>query len=116
MSEIMNQETISSLSREIGEENIPVLLDIFLGELENYQATLSESEGPEQLELLKEISHALKSSAASFGADRLCAMAIDIDTRGKQGLLLNTKQEKQNLIKQLRETYTSYMSLVEHES
>ncbi|ASA56681.1 phosphorelay protein LuxU [Vibrio gazogenes] len=116
MSEIMNQATISSLSREIGEDNIPVLLDIFLGELENYQATLSESAEQEQLELLKEISHALKSSAASFGADRLCDMAIDIDTRGKQGLLLNTKQEKQNLIKQLRETYTSYMTLVQHES
>lgn len=112
----MNQETISSLGREIGEENIPVLLDIFLGELENYQATLLESDGSSQLELLKEISHALKSSAASFGADRLCAMAMDIDARGKEGRLVDTAQETQTLVKLLRETFTSYMTLVQPES
>lgn len=69
---ILNQQKIDELSMEIGSDNVPVLLDIFLGEMDTYIDNLSQLEGSEQLVYLKEISHALKSSAASFGADSLC--------------------------------------------
>ncbi|WP_200796951.1 quorum-sensing phosphorelay protein LuxU [Vibrio quintilis] len=108
MMDLINQEKIATLAKEIGPENVPVLLDIFLGELTSYQATLLEADTEARLEHLKEISHALKSSAASFGADRLCALAIDIDMRGKQQQLEDIAQETEALVELLRLTHESY--------
>ncbi|NMT19542.1 Hpt domain-containing protein, partial [Vibrio parahaemolyticus] len=49
---------------EIGSDNVPVLFDIFLGEMDTYIENLSQLQGAERLAYSKEISHALKSSAA----------------------------------------------------
>ncbi|MDW1810739.1 Hpt domain-containing protein, partial [Vibrio sp. Vb2362] len=72
---VLNQQKIDELSMEIGSDNVPVLFDIFLGEMDTYIENLSQLQGAERLAYSKEISHALKSSAASFGADRLCELA-----------------------------------------
>ena len=82
--ELLNPQKMAQLSREIGAENIPILLDIFLNELHTYQVTLELYQGQERLDYLLEISHALKSSAASFAADKLCSVAEKIDAYGKQ--------------------------------
>ena len=34
--EVLNQQKIDELSDEIGSENVPILLDIFLGEMNSY--------------------------------------------------------------------------------
>ena len=67
--EIINQKQVDRLAAEIGKENVPVLLEIFLNEIAGYESTLLSLEGQEQHAYLTEVSHALKSSAASFGAD-----------------------------------------------
>lgn len=64
---VLNQQKIDELSMEIGSDNVPVLFDIFLGEMDTYIENLSQLQGAERLAYSKEISHALKSSAASFG-------------------------------------------------
>jgi two-component system phosphorelay protein LuxU len=118
MTVIINQEKISALATEVGEENIPVLLDIFLNELSSYIDMLSDQGVQIQIrtEQLKEICHALKSSAASFGADRLCALAIELDSRGKSGLLTAGEQDIQDLVHLIDITYTSYSTMMERSS
>ncbi|MEF1291925.1 Hpt domain-containing protein, partial [Vibrio sp. M260118] len=46
--DILDQSKIDRLASEIGEENVPVLLEIFLGELKMYIDQLSQLEGSEQ--------------------------------------------------------------------
>ncbi|MGY0613887.1 quorum-sensing phosphorelay protein LuxU [Vibrio sp. FJH11] len=105
---MLNQQKIEQLSQEIGSENVPVLLDIFLGEIHTYIEHLQKYEGEEQLTYLKDISHALKSSAASFGADRLCELAISIDKKAKVCDLAVNGEEATTMIDVLRDTQEVY--------
>ncbi len=105
---ILNQEKIAELSKEIGSDNVPVLLDIFLGELETYMNNLQNYSGEVQLSYLKEISHALKSSAASFGADRLCKLANSIDKKAKNNQLTQDGDEVATMVDLLGDTSDVY--------
>ena len=68
---VLNQQKVDELAGEIGQENVPVLLEIFLGELKGYYEHLEINKASDTSKYLADISHALKSSAASFGADSL---------------------------------------------
>lgn len=109
--EILDQSKIDRLASEIGEENVPILLDIFLGELNMYIDKLSQLEGSEQDLYLKEISHALKSSAASFGAEALRAYSVEVDSVAKSGVELNSAEHKQNMLSLLSQTQQRYQTL-----
>lgn len=111
--DILNQEKIELLGREIGPENIPMLLDIFVGELLSYAETLTVCSEDECVSQLSEISHALKSSAASFGADRLCALAIEIDTQVKAGKQVGEPEQLQLFIDLLNLTRVAYQNLID---
>ena len=66
--------------QEVGDENVPFLFGIFCDELDDFISTLTTH--PE-IEKVREISHCLKSSAGSFGADKLASMAINIEEKAK---------------------------------
>ena len=108
---IMNQEKIDHLADEIGKENVPVLLEIFLGELKMYIDNLGD-DGVDNPSYLKEISHALKSSAASFGAEALCQLAIEMDARAKTGELLDKESDVETMVVLLKDTQEQYQRLV----
>ncbi|SDH78088.1 two-component system, phosphorelay protein LuxU [Vibrio xiamenensis] len=110
--EVLNQEKIDRLSGEIGAENVPVLLDIFLGELNTYLDSLSSNETPNKGQYLREISHALKSSAASFGAERLCAYASEVDAAAKAGKPHIESTYVVPMIELLETTKSRYQQLV----
>ncbi|MCL9782611.1 Hpt domain-containing protein [Vibrio sp. S4M6] len=110
--EVLNQKKIDRLAAEVGEENVPVLLEIFLGELDGYISHLASNSTGDIVEYLKEISHALKSSAASFGADALCNIAITIDAKAKAGQPINEKQDTDDMLDWLQQTYQRYSELV----
>ncbi|MCF8779107.1 Hpt domain-containing protein [Vibrio sp. IRLE0018] len=108
--ELLNQKKIASLSEEIGQENVPMLLEIFLGELESYLKVLCDATYSDKLSYLKEISHALKSSAASFGADSLCAYAVEIDARAKQNDDFEEMVDVVAMIDHLHNTRHAYLA------
>jgi len=110
--DVLNQSKIDKLAKEIGQENVPLLLQIFLGELVTYKQSLISDELPDKAQYLKEISHALKSSAASFGADKLCAKALDIDTKIKQGEAIDENEESASMIEILDQTHGHYLQLI----
>ncbi|KOO08640.1 quorum-sensing phosphorelay protein LuxU [Vibrio hepatarius] len=109
--EVLNQSKIDRLANEIGQENVPVLLEIFLGELAQYIETLSQEESFDVARYLKEISHALKSSAASFGAESLCAYAIEIDAAAKSGGEFDTDSIRSKMLTLLGETKQRYQQI-----
>lgn len=108
--DILNQQKIDTLSAEIGRDNVPLLLDIFLGEMGTYIENLQSCSGEAQLDYLTEISHALKSSAASFGADRLCKLAVSIDKKAKNDQLSEGGEDVSRMIDVLRDTRDVYRS------
>lgn len=108
----LNLSKIDDLCNEIGRDNLPVLLDIFLSELDGYETVLSGSLDELQSPLT-EISHALKSSAASFGADNLCELARELDARAKAGERINTDECREPILDSIRETIREYHSLKE---
>jgi two-component system phosphorelay protein LuxU len=110
--DVLNQSKIEKLAREIGEENVPMLLEIFLCELVAYQQSLTGDEVTDKTQYLKDISHALKSSAASFGADRLCAKAVNLDAKAKLGEKFDEAVETANMIDILNQTHGYYQQLI----
>ncbi len=110
--DLLNQSKIDRLAGEIGEENVPLLLDIFLGELAQYIEKLSDEELPNMNSYLAEICHALKSSAASFGAEALCAFAIEVDAIAKVGDITDLESTRQKMIALLKETQQRYQKLI----
>jgi two-component system phosphorelay protein LuxU len=110
--DILNQEKIELLGKEIGAENIPMLLEIFVGELVSYSETLTNCSIDQRSDQLSEISHALKSSAASFGADQLCALAIDVDSQVKAGKTVGDDEQLQTFVHLLNQTCTVYQQLI----
>lgn len=109
--ELLNQSKIDRLSSEVGQENVATLLNIFLGELDDYINHLSTEASDDIHEYLKHISHALKSSAASFGADALCGTATAIDSKAKTGVVLDQSVDGQELLAVLQTTYRRYQEL-----
>ncbi|NPD08370.1 Hpt domain-containing protein [Vibrio ostreicida] len=106
--DVLNQTQIDRLAKEIGAENVPVLLKIFLGELSEYSEKLRNDESLDRDHYLKEISHALKSSAASFGAERLRAYSVEIDAFAKSGQVLNVTEMSDKMIVILDQTRERY--------
>lgn len=82
MTSTVNNETIQRLTLEVGEDTVLMLFDVFSCELKDYYKQLSESPSISQV---REISHAIKSSAASFGADELAEFARECEYRIKLG-------------------------------
>jgi|GEM_PF-736945 len=115
MKKIINTEKIDELSRDIGEENLPMLFHIFIGELIDYAEALVENrlEKDAAEEQLKSISHSLKSSAASFGAERLCDFATSLDASYKTGETINTPENRQTMISYLKSTREEYVKLTQ---
>ncbi|MGF1683800.1 Hpt domain-containing protein [Photobacterium minamisatsumaniensis] len=78
----INAETIRRMADEVGHDTLTLLLTVFSDELDQYFCQLSDQPSVGQV---REISHAIKSSAASFGADELALMAQECESRVKQG-------------------------------
>ncbi|WP_297482349.1 Hpt domain-containing protein [uncultured Photobacterium sp.] len=78
----INLETLKKLADEVGADTVVILLNVFSNELEQYCQKLSSQPSINQI---GDISHAIKSSAASFGADDLALMAQECEYRVRQG-------------------------------
>jgi two-component system phosphorelay protein LuxU len=87
-------------------------LEIFLGELTQYIAELSDPAVADVAAYLAEISHALKSSAASFGAEALCAYSIEVDAMAKSGNAMELDLVQPKMVSLLSETKQRYQQLM----
>ncbi|WP_394239999.1 Hpt domain-containing protein [Vibrio astriarenae] len=109
--QIMNRVKIDELGAQIGTGNLVPLFEIFTGELAQYQELLKNCDSGMVSKELGEICHALKSSAASFGADALCEHAIQVDGEFKAGNDLSKGEwvaDTLELLVQTHEAYTQF--------
>ncbi|BAX53660.1 TPA: Hpt domain-containing protein [Photobacterium damselae] len=78
----VNVETVKRLADEVGEDTVSLLFNVFSDELEQYLVKLLAEPSVSDI---GEISHSIKSSAASFGADDLALLAQECESRVRQG-------------------------------
>lgn len=109
---IINRVAIDELGEQIGQENLTPLFEIFTKELADYQQILSQCEANEISKQLAEICHALKSSAASFGADTLCEHAREMDRLYKLGTDLSLGDYVEQTNAMLAETKHAYIDYI----
>ncbi len=108
MRQYINQETVNQLIQEVGGENASFLFGIFCDELLEFTSSFSiESE----VARIKEISHCLKSSAGSFGADKLAMFAVEIEEKAKAEQLDWVKRNITEFINIARKTEVIYRQL-----
>lgn len=118
--EYLNKEHILLLTKEVGVETTPILLTMFTEELSDYQQILSlyiDNDAAYKEEILidslKKISHELKSSASSFGADKLFLLASKIDERAKSNQLSDGKEEQLEMLDTINETLQYYLNFLQ---
>ena len=105
---MVNNETIHRLTIDVGKETALLLLGVFSDELQEYLQQLKDL--PTILHI-KEKSHAIKSSAASFGADELADFACECENRVKMGQDLWVMDQFPRLLDILRKTAMTYQEL-----
>ncbi|WP_028022805.1 Hpt domain-containing protein [Enterovibrio calviensis] len=108
MASIVNHETLRRLAVEVGEETVSSLLVVFSDELSRYSDELSETPSVMQV---REISHAIKSSAASFGADELAELARECESRVKLGQESWVHEQLPRLTSMIEGTASQYKAL-----
>ena len=105
---MVNNETIQRLTIDVGKETALLLLGVFSEELNDYFQQLSDL--PTILHI-REKSHAIKSSAASFGADELAEFACECENRVKMGQDLWVMEQFPRFLGILQETAMKYHDL-----
>ncbi|GAB7219627.1 Hpt domain-containing protein [Vibrio comitans] len=102
---LLQNDKITSLRAQVGEEAMPALLDIFKQELQQY---IGQIEGvavsEESREMIARTCHAIKGSAPSFGATLLAEKATQMDAFYKQQQLHDFDSQCFELISLLRRT------------
>ncbi|PKF49435.1 Hpt domain-containing protein [Enterovibrio nigricans] len=108
MASTVNHETLRRLAVEVGEETVSSLLIVFSDELSRYSDQLTDAPSPLKV---REISHAIKSSAASFGADELAELARECESRVKLGQDSWVHDQLPRLTTMLQGTASEYKAL-----
>lgn len=108
MASTVNNETIQRLTLEVGKDTVLMLFEVFSAELKDYFEQLS---GSPSISQIREISHALKSSAASFGADELAELARECEYRVKLGQNAWVQAQLPHFAKIVQGTACEYIAL-----
>lgn len=104
----VNFSTLKRLAGEVGHENVADLLVVFSEELVQYRHQLRETASMNEVQ---EISHAIKSTAESFGADELAEMAQEYEVRSQLGQDSWLKEHLPQLAKMLEDMSDEYKEL-----
>lgn len=82
---LVDRETLDQLGRDTSPELVPKLVQVFIRELEGRAGSIAEAMEAEDLGALGREAHALKSSAATYGALALAHWARALDAACKAG-------------------------------
>ncbi|MGF1686218.1 Hpt domain-containing protein [Photobacterium japonica] len=113
MATTMNADTIKRMADEVGQDTLLLLLNMFSDELDQFFQQLSAQPSLAQV---RDISHSIKSSAASFGADELSMMAQECEFRVKQGQEQWMEDHLPTYRQMVEQVATEYRQLASHDN
>ena len=104
----VNFSTLNTLVAEVGDETIRSLLVVFSDEMTQYQQILEQKPS---LEEIRKITCYIKSSAATFGADKLAQLARECEQRGRLGQDVRLQKQLPKLAEMLEQISVQYKDL-----
>jgi two-component system phosphorelay protein LuxU len=104
MQPILCEEALNRLAVDVGCEMLPSLFDIFIAENRPKLQQLNDLDPHQDIPILQGHYHTLKSSAASYGALRLAALATELDKACKDCDVSMLQGHKDEFILLLSET------------
>ncbi len=85
--DLMDKQTLLILEKETSRELLIEIINVFMGETGERMAGLNEAGKQQSQSLVITQAHAIKSSAGTFGANRLQEAASRVEVLGRQGKL-----------------------------
>jgi two-component system phosphorelay protein LuxU len=101
---LLEQDKIMALREQVGSGTLPIILNIFKQELEEYIQQLTEASSTNNHDTFGRICHAIKGSAPSFGALLLAEQASQLDALYKQQALSEFDTKSVELVPLIRAT------------
>ena len=104
---ILNKDILKALENEVGYADLSDLLKVFIEDLkENYSTLQVDTISNEEL---SSITHTLKSTAGTFGAEDLSILALEINTDIKSNNFENSSMTKlKEMISETIDVFTKY--------
>jgi PAS domain S-box-containing protein len=97
--DIIDSDKLEQLFRDTNHENTAALVDAFINEMKARLEKILMARKENDLDVMVQESHALKSCSASYGADRLSSMAAELESAG----LNNASQAAMDIADQMPE-------------
>ena len=83
LAEVIDKQELDRLMEEVGKENAPLMLNVFVKELDKRIASIEIARSEKDITGILEAAHGLKSSAYSYGAIKLGDLLTYIETTAK---------------------------------
>lgn len=80
---ILSEDILKQLAKDTSDELVPEMITVFIKELKKRLNHLQQATEHKQLDIIATEAHTLKSSSGTYGALKLQALAIEIDTACK---------------------------------
>lgn len=111
---ILNEKTISRLKREMQNQGIDWLVDLYLNELPNYLSQLQTALLCQDAEALHLAAHKLKGSSHSLGAEQVMNLCKLLEDTAKEHAFVQAETHFNQLKVATEQAKTALMALREH--
>ncbi|TNF94371.1 MAG: response regulator, partial [Gammaproteobacteria bacterium] len=81
----LDMDVLGQLIDDVDEEIIPIMMQVYFKEVDNRCREIEKALSSNNLEVLQEEAHALKSSSGALGANGLCGIAEKLELACKEG-------------------------------
>lgn len=107
---MIENEKFNSFMSSVGRDTALHILDLFIEELLEYDKSLNQNKDPENV---RNITHKIKCTAQSVGADKLCFAAknLELDAKNRHSDLTNRTIEMQKIMNKSREFLIHYKKM-----
>ena len=106
--DLMSQETLDKLGQETSPEILPEIVNVFIDEMQERIDQFPSDISALDADDLVSRAHAIKSSAGTFGANRLMEAARDIEQLARDGEIDQARSQISSMLETGRSTLVTY--------
>ncbi len=114
--ELHDADMIAQLERDLSAGSLPVMVGVFVNTLTDKLTDLEQATKKSDANLIGESAHAIKSSAVTYGANRLAQQAAALEVSARAGNLTDSHEKFEAIQSTLQATVDLYSSLFLNQS
>jgi len=109
--ELQDADMIAQLERDLSAGALPVMIEVFVNTLTDKLTDLEQATKKSDAKLIGESAHAIKSSAVTYGANRLAQQTAALEVSARAGNLTDLHEQFEAIKSTLHATVDVYSSL-----